>query len=291
MDIDALQLAGAALGPASGVRPAILGRGGRPGKGRARPARRRRIAGAQRCAAPGGAPACDRALGALLLAALVLAPPACEAAADQPPALPAPAAVLPAAPPVRSGPALAPDELYARLADAVWSTLAGADRDAFRELADLAQGSAVAVAPDRLLTNCHLLTGREVVLIVQGDAVDVARLIAADTASDRCVLAPEARTLRPVEGLRPYADLRVGERVFTIGSPSGLERTWGEGLISGLRRQGGVPYVQTTAPISQGSSGGGLFDVHGNLIGITSFLLQSGQQLNFALAAESFWPP
>jgi S1-C subfamily serine protease len=199
--------------------------------------------------------------------------------------------VLPAAPPVRSGPALAPDELYAQLADAVWSTLAGADRDAFSELADLAQGSAVAVAPDRLLTNCHLLTGREVVLIVQGDAVDVARLIAADPASDRCVLAPEARTLRPVDALRSYADLRVGERVFTIGSPSGLERTLGEGLISGLRRQGGVPYVQTTAPISQGSSGGGLFDVHGNLIGITSFLLQSGQQLNFALAAESFWQP
>lgn len=208
-------------------------------------------------------------------------------AAEQ--ALPAPPAVLPAPPPARSGPSLEPDQLYAQLAGAVWSTIAGADRDAFRQLADLSQGSAVAVAPDRLLTNCHLFAGREVVLIVQGDAVDVARLIAADATSDRCVLEPESRVLQPVESLRPYADLRIGEHVFTIGSPSGLERTLGEGLISGLRTQGGVPYVQTTAPISQGSSGGGLFDRSGNLIGITSFLLQSGQQLNFAVAAESFW--
>jgi S1-C subfamily serine protease len=212
---------------------------------------------------------------------------ACAAEAAQP--LPAPAAVLPAPPPAREGPALEPDRLYARLATAVWSTIAGADRDAFRQLTDLSQGSAVAVARDRLLTNCHLFTGREVVLIVQGDAIDVARLIAADTASDRCVLAPESRILQPVEGLRPYTDLRVGERVFTIGSPSGLERTLGEGLISGLRTENGVPYVQTTAPISRGSSGGGLFDGRGNLIGITSFLLESGQQLNFALAGDSFW--
>ena len=197
--------------------------------------------------------------------------------------------MLPAPPPARPGLALEPDQLYAQLADAVWSTIAGADRDAFRQLSELSQGSAVAVAPDRLLTNCHLFAGRQVVLIVQGDAIDVARLIAADLASDRCVLEPDSRTLRPVEGLRPYADLRIGERVFTIGSPSGLERTLGEGLISGLRAQRGVSFVQTTAPISQGSSGGGLFDRRGNLVGITSFLLQSGQQLNFALAAESFW--
>jgi hypothetical protein len=81
----------------------------------------------------------------------------------------------------------------------------------------------------------------------------------------------------------------VGERVFTIGSPEGLERSLGEGLISGLREGYGSSYVQTTAPISHGSSGGGLFDKYGNLVGITTLSFTTGQQLNFAIAAESFW--
>jgi S1-C subfamily serine protease len=60
-------------------------------------------------------------------------------------------------------------------------------------------------------------------------------------------------------------------------------------LISGLRAKDDIALIQTTAPISPGSSGGGLFDERGNLVGITTFLLQGGQQLNFAVAAESFW--
>jgi S1-C subfamily serine protease len=54
-------------------------------------------------------------------------------------------------------------------------------------------------------------------------------------------------------------------------------------------------YIQTTAPISPGSSGGGLLDARGNLIGITTAVLvgkkQINQSLNFAIAADSFWQP
>jgi peptidoglycan hydrolase-like protein with peptidoglycan-binding domain len=203
--------------------------------------------------------------------------------------LPLPALVLTSRPLTRGGAALEPDKLYLQAADAVWSIVAGADIAAFEQMTDLLQGSAVAVTSNRLLTNCHLFAGRKVVLIVQGETSDTAKLIAADSNSDRCVLEPETLRLRPIGGMRSYSDLRVGERVFTIGSPSGLERSLGEGLISGLRSQNDIAYVQTTAPISPGSSGGGLFDGRGNLIGITTFLIQGGQQLNFAIAAESFW--
>ena len=66
-------------------------------------------------------------------------------------------------------------------------------------------------------------------------------------------------------------------------------QTLSEGLISGLRRHKNVRYVQTSASVSPGSSGGGLFDQHANLVGIMTFLLEGGQNLNFAIAAEEFW--
>ncbi|MDD3445797.1 MAG: trypsin-like peptidase domain-containing protein, partial [Zavarzinia sp.] len=71
----------------------------------------------------------------------------------------------------------------------------------------------------------------------------------------------------------------------------GLDLTLGEGLVSSKRRHEGQQYVQTSAPISPGSSGGGLFDNRGNLIGITTFMLRDTQNLNFAIAAEEFLRP
>ena len=83
--------------------------------------------------------------------------------------------------------------------------------------------------------------------------------------------------------------MEVGDTVYTVGAPEGLARTLGDGLISGLRSIEGSHYIQTTAPISHGSSGGGLFDERGNLIGITTRFIEKGQALNFAIAAEDYW--
>jgi tetratricopeptide (TPR) repeat protein len=74
--------------------------------------------------------------------------------------------------------------------------------------------------------------------------------------------------------------------VYAIGSPEGLELTFSEGVISALRDTEGVRMVQTSAAISPGSSGGGLFDAQGNLVGVTTFYLKEGQSLNFALPGE-----
>ena len=90
-------------------------------------------------------------------------------------------------------------------------------------------------------------------------------------------------------GLRNFEELRVGESVYTIGSPSSLESTLGQGIVSGLRTVEGRHLVQTTAQISPGSSGGGLFDGAGNLVGITRFTLKNSQGLNFAIAAEDYF--
>lgn len=155
------------------------------------------------------------------------------------------------------------------------------------------QGSAVAVSKTELLTNCHVVAGARKIVAAQNKKEYVATITRADPATDRCVLSVPDPVLVPVRGVRKYRDLRVGEPAYTVGAPSGLDLTISNGLVSGLREEKDQPLVQTTAPVSPGSSGGGLFDAHGNVIGITSKVLVDRQRLtqalNFAVPAESFW--
>lgn len=159
----------------------------------------------------------------------------------------------------------------------------------------VSQGSAVAVSPSLLATNCHVLEGAAKIVVKQKDATYSAVLAQSDPIGDRCVLEVTPATLTPIAGVRDYADLKVGEPLFTLGNPSGLDLSLAGGMLSGLRSDEGQRYVQTTAPISPGSSGGGLFDAQGNLVGITTMVLigkeNHNQALNFAIAAEMFWSP
>jgi serine protease Do len=82
--------------------------------------------------------------------------------------------------------------------------------------------------------------------------------------------------------------LAVGERVFAIGSPLGLERTVTEGIISTKTREmQGELYLQTTAQINPGNSGGPLFNMRGEVIGVTNMKLAFGEGLGFAIPIES----
>jgi hypothetical protein len=155
------------------------------------------------------------------------------------------------------------------------------------------QGSAVAVSPTEILTNCHVVSGAQKIIVLSGKREWPAQLLRSQPASDRCVLTLKDVKLTPVRGVRTYSDLKVGEPLYTLGAPSGLELSLSNGILSGLREEDGQHYVQTTAPISPGSSGGGLFDSRGNLVGITTMVLVGrqhlNQSLNFAIPADSFW--
>ena len=81
--------------------------------------------------------------------------------------------------------------------------------------------------------------------------------------------------------------LSVGEPVFAIGSPMGLERTVTEGILSTKTRElEGELYLQTTAQINPGNSGGPLFDMAGNVIGVTNMKIMFGEGLGFAIPVE-----
>jgi S1-C subfamily serine protease len=212
------------------------------------------------------------------------APPAAPA-----PALPLPKSVLPVLPDHGPRATLSPEDLYKSVERSVF--VVGAARSVGDAKArDIMQGSAVAIADHLLLTNCHVVQNRPVIVLLQDKTSFRASLIAADAAADRCVLKSEGPALTPVPGVRLFDSVQVGEPVFAIGAPRGLERTLTEGLVSAMRPGKERNLIQTSAPLSPGSSGGGLFDDHGNLLGITTLAsLPGSQNLNFAIAAADFW--
>ena len=153
-------------------------------------------------------------------------------------------------------------------------------------------GSAIAVTDKLAITNCHVVekAGEDIYLgAASGDALEQATLVAANYEADRCVLGVHDQDLRPVAGVRGFDGLEVGETVYAIGNPMRLDRTLSDGLLSAKRVIGELRYLQTTAAISPGSSGGGLFDGRGNLIGVTTFTAKGAQNINFAIPAEDFW--
>ncbi len=94
---------------------------------------------------------------------------------------------------------------------------------------------------------------------------------------------PEKYSLTPLTFADPKS-LEVGEQVFAIGAPLGLERTVSEGIISDTARSfGGNCYIQTTAAINPGNSGGALFNSRGEIIGCTNMKIMGGEGLNFAI--------
>jgi len=78
----------------------------------------------------------------------------------------------------------------------------------------------------------------------------------------------------------------VGDTVYVVGNPEGLEGTFSEGIVSALRND----YIQITAPISHGSSGGPVMDRYGKVIGVATAFISEGQNLNFAIPVTKLLP-
>lgn len=150
-----------------------------------------------------------------------------------------------------------------------------------------ALGSAVAVSDRELVTNCHVLGKDTTALLERDGARFPVKLSSANPNADRCILRSD-NPLRKWVRVRPFADIKVAEKAYSIGAPQGLELTIAEGIISSKRVLDGERLLQTSAPISKGSSGGGLFDAQGNLLGVTTFFRKDAQNLNFAIAAEEY---
>lgn len=151
----------------------------------------------------------------------------------------------------------------------------------------LTQGSGVAVGARTIVTNWHVVkSGGPLAVKSSTGAISHAVLISEDTKNDLALLRLVTGDLSPVQIRAGIPE--VGEAVVAIGAPQGLERSMSRGIISAVRTQNDdTILLQTDAAISHGSSGGGLFDDRGRLVGITTLSVSTGQALNFAVPAKA----
>ncbi len=150
----------------------------------------------------------------------------------------------------------------------------------------IAQGTGFLVGADGVIvTNYHVIeTGNVAVVKFPDDtAFPVDGVLASDKVRDLAIIKIHGKTFRTL-ALGDSDDIQVGEEVVAIGNPLLLESTVSNGIISGVRTSKELgKFLQTTAPISPGSSGGPLFNMRGEVVGINTLYLEGGENLNFAI--------
>jgi len=158
-------------------------------------------------------------------------------------------------------------------------------------------GSGVIIdAAGLILTNSHVVYGRQLLTVTLDSGITLpAQLIGADPQFDIAVI----RIPKPTSGTLPVTELAdsdrllVGDDVYAIGNPLGLEQTLTRGIVSAVNRMlpGSSwsltePLIQTDAAINPGSSGGPLVDRCGAVVGITTANLPAAQSIGFAVPAN-----
>jgi serine protease Do len=172
---------------------------------------------------------------------------------------------------------LAPSDIFARSYQSIMTVIAGDN-----------QGTGFSISTNGLIvTNLHVIVGAAEIRVrfVDGAEGRALHVEAYDVKHDLALL----RINRNLQAL-PLGDrdqFAIGERIVTIGNPLGLQATISEGIVSGVRStEEGLEYVQTTAPISPGSSGGPIINQFGEVIGVSTFILRGGNNLGFGLPSK-----
>ena len=150
---------------------------------------------------------------------------------------------------------------------------------------EVSQGSGFFIAPGVGITNYHVLEDSENAVIAINDEVyEITDILASSYADnmDYVIFKTTYRTQTPLK----IADKkpRIGQDIFAIGSPKGLSNSLTKGTISGFREN---DRIQIDATIDHGSSGGPLFNLQGEVIGITTSGMGTGSELNFAVNIQA----
>ena len=153
-------------------------------------------------------------------------------------------------------------------------------------------------AAGHVVTNYHVIEQeRDISLMIyvkekkglRKEKVSDVRIVAFNPFFDLALLKienPEKVPLRETY-LGDYSRVKIGDPVFAIGNPLGLDRTVSDGIVSNRSRAlGGKLSIQTTAAINPGNSGGPLFNNRGEVIGVTSSKIMGGESLGFAIPIQ-----
>ncbi len=154
-------------------------------------------------------------------------------------------------------------------------------------------GSGMIVSPDgHIVTNWHVINGASQVTVQLSDGRALpARIAGADQRSDIAVLKVDATGLAPI-AFGDSESVRVGQMVFAVGNPFGLQETVTQGIISAKGRrttsEAANEFFQTSTTINPGNSGGPLIDIRGKVIGINNFIIsRSGGSEGIGFAIPS----
>ncbi|MCJ2181754.1 Do family serine endopeptidase [Novosphingobium sp. 1949] len=171
-----------------------------------------------------------------------------------------------------------------------------------REAQSLGSGFVIS-ADGYIVTNNHVITADgkgevESITVTTTDGTEYpAKLIGKDAASDLAVLKIEGKKPFPFVKFGDSTKARVGDWIIAIGNPFGLSGTVTQGIISAVYRNTGGGaydrYLQTDAAINKGNSGGPMFDMHGNVIGINNAIFSptgGSVGIGFAIPAETAAP-
>ena len=149
-----------------------------------------------------------------------------------------------------------------------------------------------------VVTNDHVIQGdTKISIVLFGEGkdgalkktnVDKVRIVATNAYVDLALLKMEGFEKLPIAYLGDSDAMKVGQPVYAIGNPLGLERSVSEGIISTTNRPlSGQTFIQTTAAINPGNSGGPLFNLRGEVIGVANLILRQTEGLNFAIPSTA----
>jgi hypothetical protein len=155
---------------------------------------------------------------------------------------------------------------------------------------ETALGSGFLVSADgEIVTNYHVIKEAHsaIVKLSNGAFFPVSGVLATDTSKDLAIIKVNGKNL-PFLALADIGNLHVGDHVVAIGSPLGLEGTVSDGIVSAIRDVENKKWIQTTAPVSHGNSGGPLLDMNNHVVGVITWgvNLELGQNLNFAAPCD-----
>ena len=140
-----------------------------------------------------------------------------------------------------------------------------------------------------IVTNLHVVLSGGSYLDIKfpkhGTYEDVYIAGFSDTSTDLAILKIDGKKL-PTVNISPSVPVNIGDKIYTISNPEGLINTLSEGLVSAERFTDNTTFFQITAPISEGSSGGAVFNKFGDVIGVASMVMKEGQNLNFAVSID-----
>lgn len=186
-------------------------------------------------------------------------------------------------------------DLYQRVSEAVVSITATSINpyDSFDRMVRQ-MGSGFLIDPTGLiLTNSHVVFGQQIITVTLDDGASLpAQIVGADPLLDIALIrvTPPASGRLPEAKLGDSEHLLVGEDVFAIGNPFGLDQTLTRGIVSAVNRilPGGSwsvrePLIQTDAAINLGNSGGPLVNRCGDVVGINTAILPEAQNIGFAI--------